>query len=83
MTNRKDVFNQHYETLFMSANYEGRESLVSILTDECTETTLHYHIRCLEILLEEWIKGKFQDQLVALLRKEIAENKELLENKTI
>jgi hypothetical protein len=83
MTNREDVFNQHYETIFIPGDDEGRDSLISILAEACTETTLHYHIRCLEILLEKWVKGKFQDQLVALLRKEIAENKELLNDKTI
>jgi hypothetical protein len=78
MTNREDVFNQHYMTAFASARNRSEEVLISRMASECTETTLHYHIRCLEILLEQWVKGKFQDQLVALLRKEIAENKELL-----
>lgn len=69
MTKKENLFQEHYIHL----DYCCQEEFAVIAATQSCNTTLAYHKKCLELILEEWIKGKFQEPLNAIIRREIEE----------
>ncbi len=68
MTKKENLFQEHYQNLFdyWLINFDAQYA-----AEECVKITLAYHKKCLELILEEWTKGKFQEPLNAIIRREI------------
>ena len=69
MTKKENLFQEHYIHL----DYCCQEEFAVIAATQSCNTTLAYHKKCLELILEEWAKGKFQEPLNAIIRREIEE----------
>ena len=67
MTKKENLFQEH-----CSAIPPFLQSIEETATEH-TNITLEYHKKCLELILEEWTKGKFQEPLNAIIRREIDE----------
>ena len=68
MTKKENLFQEHY---YSTSPFVGAQD--NDLATEHTNITLAYHRKCLELILEEWTKGKFQEPLNAIIRREIEE----------
>ena len=73
MIKKEDLFREHYMAIMDSDSDKSEEPLLTFLATEVSNITLAYHKKSLELVLEEWTKGKFQEPLNAIIRREIEE----------